>query len=373
MIVAILGGGHIGTTMAGYMSHLNKGNEIRLLTSKPQLFDKELVVNDIEGGISYKASIDMISDNAEEIVSGADIIFVTHPHFMIDKTLSEIRPYVKSGCMVGIIPGSGGCEFCWKKYYSSDFTLFGFQRVPFTAKYAVYGKETNLKSWKSSVVVASIPNSRNDEVCTVVEDVCGFNCEKAANFLAVTLTPSNPVLHTSRTYDLFGGTDSEHIFSERMYFYKGWTDHASETMLGIDGELHRLFDKLPRIDLSAVKPLTEHYEAPDIPAMTRKINSIPTFQSVFAPLLPTDGGFRADLGSRFFTEDFPYGLCIIKGFCEICGVESPYIDKVLKWYSGYMGLSYYIGDSFSGSDLKNTGIPQNYGINSIEDIYDFYL
>lgn len=373
MKVAILGGGHIGTTLAGYLSHLGDENEICLHSSRPDQFEKTLIVNDIERGISYNAAIDIISDNIEEIVSGADIIFITHPHFMIEKTLAEIRPYVKKGCMVGVIPGSGGCEFYWKKYFDAEYTLFGFQRVPFTAKYAVYGKETNLKSWKNSVVVASIPNKNNDLVCETIEKLCRFNCEKAANFLAVTLTPSNPVLHTSRIYDIFRDVDREHIFTERKFFYKGWTDHASETMLGVDAELHQLFDKLPKIDLTSVKPLTEHYEAPDVPAMTRKINSIPTFQSVYAPLLPEGDGFRADIGSRFFTEDFPYGLCIIKGFCDICGVATPVIDKVLKWYSSYLGLEYYCGDSFCGSDLDKTGIPQNNGINSTDDIYEFYL
>ncbi len=373
MIIAVLGGGHIGTTLAGYLSHLDKGDEIRLYTSRPQEFNENYVVNDIERNISYHTSVDMISDNKKAVIENADVIFVTFPHFMIEYTLSEIRPFVKKGAFVGIIPGSGGCEFYWKKYFDKDYTLFGFQRVPFTAKYAVYGKETNLKSWKPSVVVASIPRNRNDAVCETIEKVCNFKCEKASNFLAITLTPSNPVLHTSRIYDLFSEYDKDHIFERKHYFYKEWTDNASEIMLTVDDELHTLFEKLTKIDLSAVKPLTEHYESPTVGKMTEKIISIPTFQSVFAPMKEAENGYKSDTDTRFFTEDFPYGLCIIKGFCEICEVKTPCIDKVLLWYEKYMGLSYYVNGEFVGKDLIKTGIPQNNGINTIKDIYDFYL
>lgn len=373
MIVSILGGGHIGTTMAGYLSKFGNVDEVRLYTSKPDEFINNLIVNDIEQNLRYEASIDLISNKIEDVVTNSDIIFVTFPHFMIEETLIKILPFIKKGVYVGIIPGSGGCEFFWKKYYNNDYTLFGFQRVPFTAKYAVYGKETNLKSWKPCVVVASIPISRNNEVCDIIEKTCNFKCEQASNFLAVTLTPSNPVLHTSRTYDLYYQSSPDTIFKEKGYFYKEWTDHASETLFGIDGELQELLKKIDKIDLSSVKPLGVHYEAPTIELMTKKITSIPTFQSVPTARISVNGGYIADINSRYFTEDFPWGLCIIKGFAEIAQIKTPTIDKVLKWYEKYMNLEYYVDNKFCGKDLEKTGIPQNYGILTMEDLYDFYL
>lgn len=33
----------------------------------------------------------------------------------------------------------------------------------------------------------------------------------------------------------------------------------------------------------------------------------------------------------------------------------------------------YVNERFCGKDLKNTGIPQNFGINTKDDIYNFYL
>lgn len=375
MKICIIGGGHIGTTLSGYLSNLNKNNRIYLHTTKADRFnsDGSVVVHDIEHEQTYISYIDCITNDYQTAVEDAGLVFITVPHFLIDSVFSKIAPYIKKNAMIGVMPGSGGVEFIYKKYFGGDTILFGLQRVPFTAKLVEYGKETNLKSWKPSVQIASIPSTAIDMVCKCVADVTNFNCEQCANYLNVTLTPSNPVLHTSRVYDLFGGHKRDYVFDSNHKFYYEWTDHASEMMINVDNELHAFFDVLPEIDFSTVKRLTDHYESPDVVSMTRKIISIKTFQSVFAPLKQVEGGYTADTEARMFIEDFPYGLCIIKGFCEIMGIDTPHIDEELKWFADYMGLEYYVDGKFCGTDLKGTGIPQNYGICTKEDIIEFYL
>ena len=216
-----------------------------------------------------------------------------------------------------------------------------------------------------------------DEACARIE-ACGLKTKRADNFLAVSLTPSNPVLHTSRTYEIFGDKPRDFEFSEHLHFYVGWGAKASETLFAVDAELHALFDAIPELDMSSVKPLGEHYEAPTVEAMTAKINSIQTFQTVMAPMKPApasgaaEGKFVADTSSRLFTEDFPWGLAIIRAYCEIFGTPAPTIDKVLGWYADYMGLEYYVDGKFRGKDLAKTGIPQNHGITTREQVIDLF-
>lgn len=373
MIITVIGGGHIGTTLAGYISHANCDDQVRLHTSKPDDFSRNVIVNDWERNISYEADIAVITDDYADAVTNADIIFITHPHFMTEETLKAIRPFVKEGAAVGIIPGSGGGEFSWKKYYGKRNTLFGFQRVPFTAKYKEYGKETNLQSWKAHVVVATIPSSRNNMLCEMIEKHCFIKCKQSPNYLCVTLTPSNPVLHTSRTYSIFKDATRETVFAKRGMYYKDWTDEASKTMLAIDEELHQLMSRLKGFDFSSVKPLAIHYEASTVEEMTKKISSIPAFQTDPSPMVQVGDGWVADTHSRLFTEDFPYGLCIIKGFCELCNVDTPTIDKVLHWYENFMGLEYYKNDSsFTGKDLGETGATNLREFKNVNDIYAFY-
>ena len=44
-----------------------------------------------------------------------------------------------------------------------------------------------------------------------------------------------------------------------------------------------------------------------------------------------EGGFVPDFQSRYFTEDFPYGLALIHKLAHEKGVLTPTIDKVYEW------------------------------------------
>lgn len=373
MRICIIGSGHIGTTLACYFKHYNSRAHVSLYTRHPERFTGTIKCNDIEKKISYIEHIDCVSNDPYKVGKDADIVFIALPHFAVEKAFQDIAPYVSQKAFIGVLPGGGGCEFFFNKYFDRDKTLFGFQRVPFTAKLVDYGKETNLKSWKPYSVVGTQRSDRIDTTCEIIEK-CGLKTKPANNYLSIALTPTNPILHTSRTYDIFRNYDRDHVFDDRFKYYVGWTDHASETMLTMDEELHTLLNNISEIDTSIILPLTEHYEAPTIKAMTEKINSIQTFQSVYAPLVQVDNGngFVADTTSRMFTEDFPWGLAIFRSYFEIIGIKAHMMDIVLSWYAKYMGYDWYIDGKFCGKDLKNTGILQNYGIETKKQLLMFY-
>lgn len=374
MNVCIVGGGHIGTTLVCYIKHTHPEYIVSLYTRKPELFEEEIKCNDIEQEMSYYVKPDVISNIAEETAINADIVFIALPHFAVEKAFADIAPFVSNSAFIGVIPGGGGCEFFFHKYFKKEQTLFGFQRVPFTAKLEKYGVEVNLKSWKPFSVVGALPSCRIDETCAII-NACGLKTKKATNYLEVALTPTNPILHTSRTNELFGGYDREHIFHEKSKFYVGWSDKASTTLFGMDSELHVLLSKITEVtglNTEAIRPLTEHYESPTIEALTAKINSIPTFQTVFSPMKEVEGGYVADTTSRMFTEDFPWGLAVIRSYFELFEIAAPTIDKVLGWYADYMGLEWYISGKFCGKDLNATGVLGRYGIKSINELIDIY-
>ena len=72
-------------------------------------------------------------------------------------------------------------------------------------------------------------------------------------------------------------------------------------------------------------------------------------------------------------EDFPWGLAIIRSYCDFFGTEAPVMDKILRWYAEYMGVIWYADGKFQGADLKNTGIPQRYGIKTREQLLSYYM
>ncbi len=374
MKVCIVGGGHIGTTLACYVKHTNPSMYISIFTGHPEKFFQRIKCNDWEKKISYEVCPDCVSADPSVASKGADIAFIALPHFAVEKAFQDISPFVSENAFICVLPGGGGCEFYFDKYFTHKQSLCGFQRVPFTAKLEIYGQETNLKSWKPYSVVGTQKRGRIDEACSRIES-CGLKTKKAENYLSVALTPTNPILHTSRTYEIFGAYSRDYIFADKCKFYVGWTDEASRTLLAMDSELRELLSHITELDTSAIRPLTEHYEASTVEQMTKKINSIATFQSVYAPLKPLENetGFVADTDSRMFTEDFPWGLLIIREYCSFFGTKAPMMDKILSWYARYMGLNWYVDGELVGKDLKNTGIPQRYGINNRRELLIHYL
>lgn len=373
MKVCIVGGGHIGTTLACYVKHTNPSMYVSIFTGHPKKFSQSIKCNDWEKKISYEVCPDCVSADPSVASKGADIVFIALPHFAVEKAFQDISPFVSGNAFICVLPGGGGCEFYFDKYFTYKQTLCGFQRVPFTAKLEIYGQETNLKSWKPYSVVGTQKRGRIDEACSRIES-CGLKTKKAENYLSVALTPTNPILHTSRTYEIFGAYSRDYIFADKCKFYVGWTDEASRTLLAMDSELQELLSHITELDTSAIRPLTEHYEASTVEQMTKKINSIATFQSVYAPLKPSENeiGFVADTDSRMFTEDFPWGLLIIREYCSFFDTKAPMMDKVLSWYARYMGLNWYVDGELCGKDLKNVGIPQHYGIKTRHQLLSYY-
>ena len=87
---------------------------------------------------------------------------------------------------------------------------------------------------------------------------------------------------------------------------------------------------------------------------------------------PANGGYTVDLSSRYFTEDFPFGLCILRGFGEIAGVKTPHMDKILSWYESIAGVHYLKDSVLCGADCAQTAIPQRFSLVRADDLYAFY-
>ena len=119
-------------------------------------------------------------------------------------------------------------------------------------------------------------------------------------------------------------------YDRNNYFYKECTDEASETIIAMDNEFMSLIDKLP-VEKSNIPSLLEYYESSDASSLTKKIKSIPAFQSILSPMKQIEGGWVPDFSSRYFTEDFPYGLKYIVELCSANDVITPTMNFVLCW------------------------------------------
>ena len=326
MKICICGGGSLGHVCIGVLSSHNEIG-VNLYTGHPEAWEKEIEVTDINGKV-YNGRLEIISANPEEAIKGCDIVLLCLPGFMLEKTLTDIKPYVKDK-IVGSIVSSTGFFFFAHDILGERAKLFGFQRVPFIARVKEYGHSANLLGYKPKLAIAA----ENIDDTTSFQDTIGnlfdTKTEMLDNFYEAALTNSNPILHTGRLYSMFH-LHEEDVFDHNILFYKEWTDEASQLLIEMDKEFFRLLDKLGANN-GKIQPLLEYYESTDAASLTRKLTSIPAFQNIGSPMKKVENGWCADFTSRYFTEDFPYGLKYIKELARENNLSTPTIDKVFSW------------------------------------------
>lgn len=324
MRICICGGGSLGHVCAGVLAS-RKDVELNILSGHPDLWQKSITVTD-NAGKRFVTGIQRVSSNPEDVVAGQDLILFCLPGYLIENTLRDIKPYIGKA-IVGTVVSSTGFFFFAHSILGKSTKLFGFQRVPFISRVVEYGRSANLLGYKSSLAA----------VLENIDDREGFRQELERLFITpvmllnsfyeVALSNSNPILHTARLYTMFHGKEDE-VFDHNIPFYKEWTDEASQLLIDMDEEFFKLLEKL---NIHSLPSLLDYYESTDAVSLTRKIRSIPAFQTITSPMKQTDNGWIADFGSRYFTEDFPYGLRWIKEMADSLCIMTPSIDKVYAW------------------------------------------
>lgn len=324
--VCICGGGALAHVCAGVLS-CQPEVEVNIFTRKPDLWSHQLEVTDL-GGKVYNGSLSIISNNPEEALKDCDIAFLCLPGFAIESTLERIKPHVATA-IVGSIVCSTGFFFAAHKVLGDDARLFGFQRVPYIARTEEYGRSAHLLGYKPQLAIAVENVDDAEAFRELVETLWKTPVKLLASHYEVSLTNSNPILHTGRLYSMWKDWNGE-VYGHNILFYKEWTVEASQMLIDMDAEFMQLLDALP-VSKGAIPSLLEYYESHDAESLCNKIASIPAFQNITSPMKEVEGGWIPDFESRYFAEDFPYGLAYIWKLAHEKGIECPTIDKVYNW------------------------------------------
>ena len=370
MKVTIVGAGNMGLAMTAYMAVNNKGT-VRLFTGKAI---DHITLNIEEQGIVEETNNFIATSDPEIAFSDADIVFVTYPAFLRKGFINQYQGYFKSGSFLGFVPGYGGAEYACVELINRGVNIFGLQRVPYVARASQdeKGKIAGILSSKKELFVCAIPKTKTPYVAEIIENLLDIPVNQLQEYLSITLAPSNPLLHITGLYNVFKDCNKNTRFERPLKFYEEWNDETSRILFKYDEELQNICKKLEPLDMREVVPLPIYYESPTPEAMSRKLKSIESFKVVAVPLKQEGDGYIPDLESRMFVEDYPFGVCIIKDFALILGVETPTVDMLLDFYEKLSGHKYFDSDGSYTEEIKNTGIPGINGLKTKEDIIRFY-
>ena len=358
MKITIVGGGNIGTQFAVHCAE--KKHEVTVYTSTPEIYQKRLNIVDENGNITHEGDIVGATNDPEVAFRNADFIMVTMPSTMMKKVAEIIFNHSDEHPVIGVVPGNGGSECAFRKCIDRGNTFFGLERVPAIARLVKKGATVKSIGYRDELHVASFPFSEVNNCCDLVQNIFDITTKPIPNFLNLTMTPSNPILHTTRLRTLFGDWRPGVTYQSVPLFYEEWDDASSELLIACDEEVQEICKVLPEYQLEYVKSLRIHYESPTVEAMTKKISSIKAFKGLTTPTVEVDGGLIPDLHSRYFTADFSYGLTIIKQVADLAGVNTPNIDATMQWYKGIAIEK----DEFRFED---------FGITDMKSFEEFYL
>lgn len=357
MNITIVGAGNVGTQFAVHCAE--KWHKVTIYGSKPEKISRELTVVDENDEVIHRGTIAKATNSEEKAFSNADLIFVTMPATLMKSNAAKIEPFARPGMKICIAPGTGGGECAFRRCIEKGATVFGVQRVPSVARLVEYGKTVRAVGYRGEMFVAALPNSETAECSKLIESILDIKTSPLPNYLNITLTPSNPILHTTRLRNLYGDYHEGVVYESVPLFYEDWNNETSELLLACDDEVQELCKALDYFDLSYVKSLRVHYESPTAGAMTKKISSISGFKGLTSPTVKVEGGYIPDFNSRYFTADFSYGLAILMQIAGFVGIDAPNMKETLDWYYGLVGKR----DEYRFSD---------YGINSYKEFIEFY-
>lgn len=328
--ICICGGGSLGHVIAGWLSARNHA-KVSILTGRPEKWNKEIFVNTPDGEI-LKGQIDKISSKPEDVIPEADVVLLCLPGFMIAKQLQAIKSDLQTTTFVGSVFSSTGFFFEALNILGEKQPLWGFQRVPFISRVNEYGKSAHLLGYKHShnIAIENVGNHKKVEFGIMLQDWFERPINILQNYYEASLTNSNPLLHTARLYTMFGGVNEGRVYDRMILFYEEWTEAAADLYIKMDDEFFRLLQVLP-VSKGYLPPALEYYESHDAKSLAVKLGSIQGFKGITSPMKQVDDGWVPDFQSRYFTEDFPYGLKYIRQLAHENKIDCPTIDMVYEW------------------------------------------
>lgn len=327
---------------------------------------------------------DKVSKFAKDVCKEADLILMPLPAFAHEPTLLQIAPFLKEEVIIGAIPARSGFEYAALKILEDNkkekVNIFGMQTLPWACRIKEYASKVDILGKKESVGMAVFPYKITSELASFLTGLLDLKIEPLPNMLTLSLANVGQIIHPGIMYGLFKGKEELKYRKEEIpLFYQGVTKEIAKTLKEMSDEILLLTKEIKNIDksinLNHVLGLKDWliYSYKDSIADKSTLQSClvtnSAYQGLRAPTKRIDNDyFLADFQARYLTEDVPYGLVVTKAIAQLAKVDMPVIDEVILTVSKWIGKEYIKRGYLEGKDIKDTRIPQNYGINNLEEI-----
>ncbi|MBN3135000.1 NAD/NADP-dependent octopine/nopaline dehydrogenase family protein [Pectobacterium punjabense] len=351
--------GHLATVLFKQLPDV----EVTLLGSHPRLLaayqqhGKRLHALLPDGEV-LTATPDCVTCDPAEACRDADVVIITVPANFRADILARIVPHLPANkpVYVGAIPGFCGFDWLAERELAAcpNAVIWGMKDVAHIAFDLLPGQSIKMGGEKSTLYVATHRRetaASQQALMALLQRLYAAPVVLLPDYLEITLTPGNPIMHSAVIYGLIGPYGQWHArpFPQPLCWWNDCPELGAYYLERMDEENQRLCAALEArlsVQLGSVLPLKQEIidaygeQIADAHTMLSVLRTNQAYHGIGLPLRKHDaGGYVFDTQHRVFQEDIAYGLSLLVTLAENLAVSAPYIEEVYRWCSDYMGAS----------------------------------
>ncbi|RWK73128.1 NAD/NADP octopine/nopaline dehydrogenase family protein [Mesorhizobium sp.] len=308
-------------------------------------------------GNVLSARPDHVGTDPGKALEDADMVVVTQPAQARPALLRQIATHLPQNKKVflGAIPGFCGFDWLVAKTLSGhdNVVIWGMKDVPHTAFDLVPGRRVRMGGAKAQLFAALHQRESSADRIVLAEMLARlFDAPVAMlqNYLEITLTPGNALMHPAVLYGLIGpgAPWQDKPFDEPICWWSDCPRAGAELLEACDAENQAIRGAIEArlgIDLSTVKPLRQELieaygsQIEDNRTMYTLLRTNRAYAGICAPLVPNPHGpgLLIDRESRAFHEDIAVGQALLVEMAARLNVAIPAIAKTYHWARRYHG------------------------------------
>ncbi|MDE8743862.1 NAD/NADP octopine/nopaline dehydrogenase family protein [Pectobacterium polaris] len=312
----------------------------------------------LPNGETLTATPDCVTCGPAEACRDADVVIITVPANFRADLLARIVPHLPSDkpVYVGAIPGFCGFDWLAERELAArpNAVIWGMKDVAHIAFDLLPGQSIKMGGEKATLYVATHRRetaASQQALMALLQRLYSAPVVLLPDYLEITLTPGNPIMHSAVIYGLIGPYGQWHArpLSQPLCWWNDCPELGAYYLERMDEENQQLCAALETrlgVRLDSVLPLKQEIidaygdQIADAHTMLSVLRTNQAYHGIGLPLQKHDaGGYVFDTQHRVFQEDIAYGLSLLVTIAENLAVSVPYIEEVYRWCSDYMGTS----------------------------------
>lgn len=321
---AVLGAGNGGQALAALLKF--KGNQVYLWTNNKQKVEYFLERRNkvcVNGIIEFEVYLDKVTDDIKEAIDEATMVLVVVPANAHSEIIAKLAPHIKEEQTIILNPGrtAGALEarnvLLEQGLRKENIPIILETQSLFCACRASDVGVVNILSFKNENVISGIPCLENRaiiEQCSQIYEnlvVVDSTLETGLNNMGALLHPAPVLLNT-------GWIETRDVFFS--HYYQGISPSIANFIEHMDNERMEIATKLS-VKVRSVREWHEDMYGSMGNNLFETLQKNISYASIDAPNRITH---------RYLIEDIPTGLVPISGIGKLLGVETPYIDTIIK-------------------------------------------